>query len=244
MAGDSSGVIRNCVNNGIVGYQHIGYNVGGIVGSQTGFVEGCTNYGLVLAALWARWSQTAWCSIRRDTLQKLDKELDVMQGLLNKTYNDASATASDLTNDVDTLINKVDKTRENIQKLLDELGSGLSIKSGDIVIRDITGIMAVSPATLGPVRVPGPVRVRAGGAGSITTPAMRRPPGTNGRPRGSAGTHSGIPEPEVTPEPAQPDTQSTRSAQPDAQAAPRRSHRRQAPAARRLHSWARPVRAA
>ena len=65
VAGDSSGVIRNCVNNGIVGYQHIGYNVGGIVGSQTGFVEGCCSAARKPAALWARWSPTAWCSIRR-----------------------------------------------------------------------------------------------------------------------------------------------------------------------------------
>ena len=91
---------------------------------------------------------------------------------------------------MDTLINKVDKTRENIQKLLDELGSGLSIKSGDIVIRDITGITAVSPATLGPVRVPGPVRVRA--AVPAALPPRRCGALRNQRPpRGSAGTHSG-----------------------------------------------------
>ena len=82
-------MIRNCVINGIVGYQHIGYNVGGIVGSQTGFVEGCTNYGLVFGRKGGRHcgpdgAKPAWCSIRRDTLQKLDKELDVMQGLLNQ----------------------------------------------------------------------------------------------------------------------------------------------------------------
>ena len=36
VAGSSSGVIRACVNRGNVGYDHIGYNVGGIAGSQTG----------------------------------------------------------------------------------------------------------------------------------------------------------------------------------------------------------------
>ena len=154
VAGASSGVIRNCVNNGTVGYQHIGYNVGGIAGSQTGFVEGCTNYGLVFGrkeagGIVGQMEPNSVVQYTEDTLQKLDRELDVMQGLLDKTYNDASATASDLTNDVDALINKVDSTRDSIQKLLDELGSGLSIKSGDIVIRDITGISGSGSAAGG-----------------------------------------------------------------------------------------------
>ena len=36
-------------SRGTVGYLHIGYNIGGIVGSQTGYVEGCVNYGPVYA---------------------------------------------------------------------------------------------------------------------------------------------------------------------------------------------------
>lgn len=213
VAGASSGVIRNCVNNGTVGYQHIGYNVGGIAGSQTGFVEGCTNYGLVFGrkeagGIVGQMEPNSVVQYTEDTLQKLDRELDVMQGLLDKTYNDASATASDLTNDVDALINKVDSTRDSIQKLLDELGSGLSIKSGDIVIRDITGISGSGSAAGGIGAGAGAgAGAAAGGAGAITTP-------------GEAATPEPTAAPEATPEPAQPDTQGTPETQPDAQAAP------------------------
>lgn len=213
VAGASSGVIRNCVNNGTVGYQHIGYNVGGIAGSQTGFVEGCTNYGLVFGrkeagGIVGQMEPNSVVQYTEDTLQKLDRELDVMQGLLDKTYNDASATASDLTNDVDALINKVDSTRNSIQKLLDELGSGLSIKSGDIVIRDITGISGSGSAAGGIGAGAGAgAGAAAGGAGAITTP-------------GEAATPEPTAAPAATPEPAQPDTQGTPETQPDAQAAP------------------------
>lgn len=213
VAGASSGVIRNCVNNGTVGYQHIGYNVGGIAGSQTGFVEGCTNYGLVFGrkeagGIVGQMEPNSVVQYTEDTLQKLDRELDVMQGLLDKTYNDASATASDLTNDVDALINKVDSTRDSIQKLLDELGSGLSIKSGDIVIRDITGISGSGSAAGGIGAGAGAgAGAAAGGAGAITTP-------------GEAATPEPTAAPAATPEPAQPDTQGTPKTQPDAQAAP------------------------
>lgn len=213
VAGASSGVIRNCVNNGTVGYQHIGYNVGGIAGSQTGFVEGCTNYGLVFGrkeagGIVGQMEPNSVVQYTEDTLQKLDRELDVMQGLLDKTYNDASATASDLTNDVDALINKVDSTRDSIQKLLDELGSGLSIKSGDIVIRDITGISGSGSAAGGIGAGAGAgAGAAAGGTGAITTP-------------GEAATPEPTAAPAATPEPAQPDTQGTPETQPDAQAAP------------------------
>ena len=213
VAGASSGVIRNCVNNGTVGYQHIGYNVGGIAGSQTGFVEGCTNYGLVFGrkeagGIVGQMEPNSVVQYTEDTLQKLDRELDVMQGLLDKTYNDASATASDLTNDVDALINKVDSTRDSIQKLLDELGSGLSIKSGDIVIRDITGISGSGSAAGGIGAGAGAgAGAAAGGTGAITTP-------------GEAATPEPTAAPAATPEPAQPDTQGTPETQPDTQAAP------------------------
>lgn len=211
VAGASSGVIRNCVNNGTVGYQHIGYNVGGIAGSQTGFVEGCTNYGLVFGrkeagGIVGQMEPNSVVQYTEDTLQKLDRELDVMQGLLDKTYNDASATASDLTNDVDALINKVDSTRDSIQKLLDELGSGLIIKSSDIVIRDITGISG-SGSAAGGIGAGAGAGAAAGGTGAITTP-------------GEAATPEPTAAPAATPEPAQPDTQGTPETQPDAQAAP------------------------
>ena len=38
IAGVSSGIIRDCTNSEKVGYSHIGYKVGGIVGLQTGAV--------------------------------------------------------------------------------------------------------------------------------------------------------------------------------------------------------------
>ncbi len=48
IAGYSDGTIIGCVNNAIIGYEHIGYNVGGIVGRQAGVVSYCTNNGTVL----------------------------------------------------------------------------------------------------------------------------------------------------------------------------------------------------
>lgn len=48
IAGYSSGIILNCKNNAAIGYQHFGYNVGGIAGRQCGYIEGSSNYGEIL----------------------------------------------------------------------------------------------------------------------------------------------------------------------------------------------------
>lgn len=43
----SRGTIQSCSNSGEIGYQHLGYNMGGIVGLQSGSVLQCSNTGQV-----------------------------------------------------------------------------------------------------------------------------------------------------------------------------------------------------
>ncbi len=40
--------LQSCKNTGPVGYEHVGYNVGGIAGRQSGYLNGCTNQGVIL----------------------------------------------------------------------------------------------------------------------------------------------------------------------------------------------------
>ena len=47
ISGISLGTISDCVNNGVVGYQHAGKNIGGIVGRFCGTIAACTNNGKV-----------------------------------------------------------------------------------------------------------------------------------------------------------------------------------------------------
>ncbi len=47
ITGFNHGMICESVNNGIIGYHHIGYNVGGIAGMQDGKINDCTNYGII-----------------------------------------------------------------------------------------------------------------------------------------------------------------------------------------------------
>lgn len=45
IVGRQSGILQGCKNYGTVGYPHIGYNVGGIAGRQSGYLIGCENHG-------------------------------------------------------------------------------------------------------------------------------------------------------------------------------------------------------
>ncbi len=47
ITGFSRGIVTDSRNEGIVGYERVGYNVGGICGRQSGIIYGCTNYGPV-----------------------------------------------------------------------------------------------------------------------------------------------------------------------------------------------------
>ncbi len=58
------------MNRGTVGYQHMGYNVGGIAGSQTGYIEGCVNYGTVTPARRAAASSAKWSRAARWNTQR------------------------------------------------------------------------------------------------------------------------------------------------------------------------------
>lgn len=48
IVGFSKGIVISCINRGTVGYQHFGYNVGGIAGRQSGYLTECKNYGEIL----------------------------------------------------------------------------------------------------------------------------------------------------------------------------------------------------
>ena len=137
IAGQSSGVIRACMNRGTVGYQHMGYNVGGIAGSQTGYIEGCVNYGTVYArkeggGIVGQMEPSSTLEYTKDTLQELSDEMSTLQTLVNRACDDASAASSDLSNQLDALKNNVTSSRNAIENLLKQAENGVSISSQTI----------------------------------------------------------------------------------------------------------------
>lgn len=105
IAGISDGKIYYCTNSGTVGYQHVGYNVGGIAGRLSqGYLQNCTNTGHVLGrkdvgGIAGQMEPFLEVQYMKDNLARLDEELDTAIDLLNRLHGDIrtyGGQASDL----------------------------------------------------------------------------------------------------------------------------------------------------
>ena len=203
IAGNNSGVLRACINRGTIGYAHIGYNVGGIAGSQTGYMEGCVNYGTINArkeggGIVGQMEPSSILQYNEDTLQQLQSELDTLSALMNKATNDASASSSELTSQLNDLTNRVDTAREAVNTLVDKAVDGFDIGTQTITITDLTKLTGQ-----GNINGTGSGSASGSGSGNINgtiepvpTPEPTEEPEETPEPTES-------PEPTVIPEPTE-----------------------------------------
>ncbi len=111
IAGYSDGKIYYCTNSATVGYQHVGYNTGGIVGRlHQGYVQNCTNTGHILGrkdvgGIVGQMEPFLEIQYLNDKLGELDREIGIFFDLLEATHEDissygdqASALASSISN--------------------------------------------------------------------------------------------------------------------------------------------------
>ncbi len=226
VAGNSTGVVRGCVNRGAVGYDHIGYNVGGIAGSQTGYVEGCVNYGTVHArkeggGIVGQMEPSSVLQYSQDTLQQLQGELNTLQGLMNQATQDASASSSELNARFADLQNRVDSARNAVESLLEQVKNGVNIGTQDLTVTALANLTgqgdaaggagagaAVGGEAQGSTSTSTDVTVEAGDTATPTptpesTPAPTAEPTPLPTPEPTA-EPAPIPTPEITPEPTAP----------------------------------------
>ena len=103
IAGISSGKIYYCSNEGTIGYQHVGYNTGGIVGRlHQGYLQNCTNSGHVLGrkdvgGIVGQMEPFLEVQYLSDKLGQLDRETDKFIDLMDAAYDDFSANTDETT---------------------------------------------------------------------------------------------------------------------------------------------------
>lgn len=110
IAGICDGKIYYCTNTGAVGYPHVGYNVGGIVGRlHQGYLQNCTNTGHIqgrkdVGGIAGQMEPFLEVQYLNDKLQELDREtdrfLDLLENFqenLDSTGNRASGLSENLT---------------------------------------------------------------------------------------------------------------------------------------------------
>ena len=123
IAGYSDGLIEHCNNYGKVGYEHTGYNIGGIVGRQAGVVLLSTNNGEVygrkdVGGIVGQMEP----DIEIDEAQSLRNAINKLHDLIDQTLNDTQNGKNAIKSDFDAL---------------DLYGDG-ALSSGNAMAEDLT----------------------------------------------------------------------------------------------------------
>lgn len=126
IAGYNDGILRGCVNTAAVGYKHMGYNIGGIVGMQAGYVTECENLGPVsgrkeVGGIAGQQEPQVIVHYNTDTLQILEGQLAILSGLIDEAVANGNANTAKIRN----LIYKLERYMSDMESALDYLNSGL-----------------------------------------------------------------------------------------------------------------------
>lgn len=130
IAGNSTGVIRNCINRSDIGYRHMGYNIGGIVGTQSGYVADCRNYGKVMGrkevgGIIGQMEPTTLIEYKEDALQILERQLNSLGGIVNDTAGNIQGGAAGMYAQVDALRGSITSAEEALLSLIPSEEEGL-----------------------------------------------------------------------------------------------------------------------
>lgn len=123
IAGESTGIISDCVNYGKIGFAHTGYNVGGIAGKQSGKVITCSNEGEIygrkdVGGIVGQAEPDIESEYLNDHVDDVQSSIDI----INSTLNNMSSSMNNASSDVKSYTeNIIDQYKELLDKLQDKL---------------------------------------------------------------------------------------------------------------------------
>lgn len=123
IAGTNYGTIKDCVNNSIIGHEHIGYNVGGIAGSQAGFISNSINKANVfgrkeIGGIVGQMEPAMYLIFQEDYLQRMSNEIKVINKDVNALVDELSAAKDVNTKHVENLISDLNAAKDALDLLL------------------------------------------------------------------------------------------------------------------------------
>nr|WP_296481286.1 hypothetical protein [uncultured Acetatifactor sp.] len=130
IAGYSEGKIYYCSNSGTIGYQHVGYNTGGIVGRlHQGYLQNCTNTGHVLGrkdvgGIAGQMEPFLEIQYLNDKLSEIDREAGVFFDLLEASHEELSgysAQASALAGSISSHMTNASEAAGNLTGTANDL---------------------------------------------------------------------------------------------------------------------------
>lgn len=145
IAGYSDGVVQSCVNNGEVGYPHVGYNTGGIAGRQSGYLSGCTNNGSIhgrkeIGGIVGQTEPYLSITPSEDLLEDLQTELDKLTEMIDGVLDDAKGLNVSTSDHLANIKNCADSAKNNAQNISNSMGDFVdgNIDAVNMITADIS----------------------------------------------------------------------------------------------------------
>jgi len=98
IAGHNIGEISSSNNRSTVGYEHVGYNVGGIVGRQSGYIHDCSNAGYIqgrkdVGGIVGQAEPYIRLDLNSDIITQISKSIDKLHDSIDRTIKDTNSSS-------------------------------------------------------------------------------------------------------------------------------------------------------
>lgn len=129
IAGYSIGDIYSSENKGTVGKSGNGYNVGGIVGKSSGYIEGCKNTGEIfgnnnVGGICGQLEPGVIVEYTDNLIKKAKGDVDELFNIVDDTLENSTASISSVSSSINSLfanINKVAKSASEIETIVSDI---------------------------------------------------------------------------------------------------------------------------
>jgi len=127
ITGYSTGMLLGCKNFAEIGYKHIGYNVGGIVGRSAGHLANNENHGAVfgrkdVGGVVGQMEPYITYDLSEDLLARLKGELDILNGLVDDAANAASDAVPTVSGRIDKILTHLEDSTDSLEIIMNALG--------------------------------------------------------------------------------------------------------------------------
>ncbi len=124
IAGLSTGIIQGSTNKGKIGYEHVGYNIGGIVGRQSGYVWFCENAAPVygrkdVGGIAGQAEPYVAVDLSEDIAYQLTDNINELHDLIDKMLEDTGAESETISNRLSVIQSFTSKALDDTSFLAD-----------------------------------------------------------------------------------------------------------------------------
>ncbi|MCT4597740.1 MAG: hypothetical protein N4A50_07710 [Vallitalea sp.] len=137
IVGYNRGIIESSVNKAVIGYQHVGYNIGGVVGRQSGYISKCKNYGVVygrkdVGGIVGQSEPFIRLLFSEDTLEQIDNKLVELNTLVEKLVNEKQSSTNTISSRLESLNTLTNSASNKMQALIDNTTDYIDESTGTV----------------------------------------------------------------------------------------------------------------